>query len=330
MTNVINMSDNKIIDRILRKYNISGFDFLCKDMPLTDLQSLLIEIYSQRVKSITAKDILEQYKNNRFVKPSKLNPKEILDFTKLAFDMLPADFQLLELSPVCPLGSAAVVAPVSQNMILTTIRNTEVCSDGTNVMALEASLLRKQILNNEKTKFNSIKLCSTNRLLRTQLFENPLYIQHFQILSLCIAGRDEGNFKFELEALQELIVYYYNLISKYVFNNIAEKPKIKFTIATNNEHMLNKLLELGCKLNNGDDLIIIPKLNLDENWNYYGCVRFNIFLCDRVTNDEFFIADGGDTTWTAQLLSNKKERYMISGLGSKLLILKIKAIKNGR
>ena len=63
--------------------------------------------------------------------------------------------------------------------------------------------------------------------------------------------------------------------------------------------------------------------NRDGNWNYYGQLRFNIFLLDPTNGEEIFLGDGGDTNWTRQLLSNNKERYMIGGLGSELLIQKV-------
>lgn len=318
---------NKIIDRILKEYNISGFEALIKEMPLTDLQSLLIEIYNQRIKDITAKELLQQYKKNRFVQLSKLNPKEILDFDMLAYQLLPKDFQDLELSPVCPLGSMSVVTPNSQKTVLTTIRNTEVCSDATNVMALEASMQRKKLLQNKESKFSHVKLCASHRLLRTQFMDNPLYLPHFQILSLCIAGKDEGNFQFELTALTELINYYYKLIGNYVDKKLPKKLKVKFIIFIHNKYLLDKLNNLFAELGNGENLELMTKINLDENWNYYSQVRFNVFLKDESTNEDFFIGDGGDVTWTSQLLSDKKERFMISGLGSELFVQKITDLK---
>ena len=36
---------------------------------------------------------------------------------------------------------------------------------------------------------------------------------------------------------------------------------------------------------------------------------------------EFFLADGGFTDWTRRLLSDRKERLLISGLGSERFIL---------
>ena len=51
---------------------------------------------------------------------------------------------------------------------------------------------------------------------------------------------------------------------------------------------------------------------------YYAgaCFQIHAFGPD---GEEYFLADGGITDWTQQLLSNKKERLTISGLGSERL-----------
>jgi hypothetical protein len=326
------MAENKIIARILKQYGISGFESLVNNMPLADLQSLLLELYDQRAKNITAKELLEQYKKNRFVQPStfKLTPQDLLSFTQLALQLLPEEFASMDLSPVCPLGTTSVLAPLSQKTTLTTIRNTEVCSDVTNVLALHAAVQRKELLKNNENKFKRVKLCSSHRLLRAQLFANPLYSPHFQILSLCIAGRDQGDFKFELAVLSELIIYFYKLINHYVFAVMAEKARIKCIIFTHNQSLLDKLNALANQLSVGDDFSVTAKINMEENWNYYGQIRFNIFLCDKSSNEDLFIADGGDTNWTQKLVSDKKERYMISGLGSELFVQQVLELQKNR
>jgi len=304
------VANNKIIDRIINQYNISGLEALTKTMPLADLQSLLIEIYNKRAKKITPKQLLEQYKKNRFVQPAKVDPRKILEFDALAYKLLTKEYQILKLSPVSPLGSASVITPISQNTVLTTIRNTEVCSDTTNVMALEAALQRKKSLTKD------VWLCASHRLLRTQFFDDPSFTSHFQILSLCIAGRDTGSYEFELKAARELIEYYIKLINKYIGNK--QKYKIKVKIFAHNEILTDKLSHL---IKNDTNVIITAENNPQENWNYYSKLRFNIFLN---TDEELFICDGGDTTWTQQLMNDKKERFMISGLGSERLIQGIK------
>jgi hypothetical protein len=52
--------------------------------------------------------------------------------------------------------------------------------------------------------------------------------------------------------------------------------------------------------------------------NYYSGLCFNIYASDP-TGAEHQLVDGGFTRWTQQILSNQKERLLISGLGSERL-----------
>jgi hypothetical protein len=51
----------------------------------------------------------------------------------------------------------------------------------------------------------------------------------------------------------------------------------------------------------------------------YTGARFGIYVEDR-TATEYFLVDGGFTNWTQQLLSDRKERLLISGLGSERFV----------
>jgi hypothetical protein len=51
---------------------------------------------------------------------------------------------------------------------------------------------------------------------------------------------------------------------------------------------------------------------------YYVGACFHIYATN-VAGAEFELIDGGFTTWTQQLLSNSKERLLISGLGTERL-----------
>jgi hypothetical protein len=44
-----------------------------------------------------------------------------------------------------------------------------------------------------------------------------------------------------------------------------------------------------------------------------------MYARDQVGTD-YFIVDGGFTDWTQQLLSNRKERLLISGMGSERFV----------
>jgi hypothetical protein len=52
---------------------------------------------------------------------------------------------------------------------------------------------------------------------------------------------------------------------------------------------------------------------------YYTGIRFGIYAQDQAAT-EYFLADGGFTDWTQQLLSDRRERLLISGIGSERLI----------
>jgi hypothetical protein len=50
---------------------------------------------------------------------------------------------------------------------------------------------------------------------------------------------------------------------------------------------------------------------------YYVGACFHIYATNEA-GAEFALVDGGFTTWTQQLLNNRKERLLISGLGTEL------------
>src|SRR5207244_1682706 len=106
----------------------------------TDLQPLLLEVSARRAKRRDPKALLDDHVSNRFTQPSVSNPRCLLEWDRVAFSKLPKDFRLVELSPVCPLGAASVLSPISQDWIVSTIRNTEVVADSTNVLALECAV----------------------------------------------------------------------------------------------------------------------------------------------------------------------------------------------
>ena len=148
------MVDSKIIERIEREAGVPGLlSLLAEKISPSDLQSLLLEVYRQRAQRQTPAAVLADYENNRFARPSSTYPVDLLDWENCAFRMLGSDFQPITLSPVAPLGTSSAIALVDQNRVLSTIRNTEVVSDSTNVMALEAAVRRRQLLKkNPKSK----------------------------------------------------------------------------------------------------------------------------------------------------------------------------------
>ena len=102
-----------------------------------------------------------------------------------AMEALPPGFTELSLAPHAPLGTSSVLGRLSQDRALTTIADSEVLSDSTNVLALECALRRRNTASRRATQ---TRLAAAQRLLR------PREGAHFGLIGLCTAGRDRGSF----------------------------------------------------------------------------------------------------------------------------------------
>src|SRR5262245_8348833 len=113
----IRVSD-PIIERILREVGIPDLvDALANRLDPTELQSLLLAVYQRRAARVTPSQLLERYERDRFVRPSEVAPQALTDFDQLTWSLLPATYAVVELSPVCPLGTNAAIATAHQNKV---------------------------------------------------------------------------------------------------------------------------------------------------------------------------------------------------------------------
>lgn len=295
------------LDRILSEAGVENLiEILAERLAPTDLQTLLLEVYRRRAAPLPPARLLEQYQTNRFVRPSSVNPLHALEFDRQAFSLAASLFEPIELSPVCPLATTSAFSKVSQDAVVTTIRNTEVVSDPTNCMALECAVRRKVLGRSEER----VRLCASHRLVRTQTFSGPASFSHFRVFAVCTAGRDDGNHCFEFETLREHIGFYVRLLTS------IGVPSVRLTVTDFSEtvpdleaRILNPLTQAFPEVQAKID----PHRTVGRG--YYPSLCFHLYATD-ARGDEYNLADGGLVEWTQQLLSNKKERLMISGLGS--------------
>jgi len=311
----------KIIERILRTAQVPDLlEVLTGRLSQSDLQSLLLEVYRNRARTLTPRHLLQQYEQNRFVQPAAVNPRQLLEFDRLAHSVLPSSFELLELSPVCPLGTNSVVAPVDQDNAVTTIRNTEVCSDSTNVLALECARRRRGSSRGKGHPEVDTKLCASHRLLRPHLPHDPASFPHFRIFSLCTAGRDQGSYGFEAGALREHLDFYVRLLQiaqQAGFRLQAVRTRLTVFDETRYPVLKAEVLEqLSRRYSNVEFMF---NQEQESSQGYYSGVRFQMYARDKA-GTEYFLVDGGFTDWTQQLLSNRKERLLISGIGSERFV----------
>jgi hypothetical protein len=307
-----------IIDRIRREHaGTELFEALAERLNPSDLQSLLLEVYRTRAAQQTPAGLLAQYERNRFVRPSAVSPRLLLEFDRLAFALAVPLFSPVELAPVCPLGTSSAVASVDQNSTIATIRNSELVSDSTNVLALECALRRRALLQAPPQIRTRVRLCASHRLLRAQHYERPSALAHFRLFALCTAGRDQGSYSFEVEALVEQLSLYLRLLLALIERGFAiHGLRVGLTDFAHGRHLhaLHEgvIVPLAAQF---------PNIAVDfypdrvTGRDYYDAVCFYIYIKDDACI-EHVLVDGGFTSWTQQLLNNKKERLLISGIGT--------------
>jgi len=317
-----NQMSESMLERIQRKAGVSELiDVLVERLAPTDLQSLLLEVYRRRTASVQPSHLLERYERDRFVRPSAVSPGILADFDRLVWSLLPECYAAIELSPICPLGTNASVATVDQNKVVTTIRNTEVVSDATNVLALECASRRRLLLRRNPQNRERVCLCTSHRVVRAQAYQDaPGVLPHFRLLSLCTAGCDEGSFQFETASLIEQIAFYVQLLHEAAHLGYqAHRIRVALTDLEQGrrEHILTKQVLMPL-LARYPDILCEFDPNRESGRGYYAGVCFHIYATNAAAT-ELELIDGGFTTWTRQLLSNNKERLLISGLGTERL-----------
>ena len=309
---------NKIIERIEREAGVPGLvSILAKNLSPTDLQSILLEVYRTRSSRIQPSTILSDFESNRFVQLSAVSPKSLLKWEQIAFAHLPQEFQPVALSPVCPLGTNSVVAPVDQNWAVATARNTEVVSDSTNVLALECALQRQELLQVNPKSSEPVHLATSHRLLRAQRHESSKSVVHFSSFALCSAGRDQGYLQFELIALKLHICFYLAALRAFLGQSASLRLSVT-NLKSNNQVESIETQLLTAIQSEFESIECIFGEHRTSGRGYYQDVCFHIHAIPS-SGQRLELVDGGAVNWTQKLLSNAKERLIISGIGSERL-----------
>jgi hypothetical protein len=309
---------NKIVERIERQAGTPGLaSILAGRLSPTDLQSLLLEVYRMRAAGLQPSDVLADYEANRFARPSAASPVRLSRWEQTALAQLPPEFEALALSPVCPLGTNSAVASVDQNWAVVTARNTEVVSDSTNVLALECALRRREHLRAAPKSFEAVHLAASHRLLRAQRYEGPGLLAHFQSFALCSAGRDRGNLGFELFALGLHIRFYASAVRAFLNADVPIVVAVSdFAVNPRVDLIESRLLApLRAEFDNADFAFEPGRTG---GRGYYRDVCFKLHATN-ASGRRLELVDGGSVDWTQRLLSNAKERLVISGIGSERL-----------
>jgi len=311
--------ENKIVEGILKKLDSPDLiQQLANVLSPSELQSLLLAVFETQAAKNNPAGLLRNYAANRFTTPSSVDVKKSLQFDALAFNTA-VGFEPIELAPVGPIGCCSVLGTVHQNKVVSALRNTEVLADSTNMMALEAALRRKALLKMNPKDKSIIQLCSSQRLVRAQQLASPDHTPHFRVFAMVSAGRDIGNFQFEIDQLREQLIVNLNLIQVSQKIDLLAKT-VSIGITPLHEFIDRDKLqtELFKPIQSNFPEAKITFNDARENGrNYYRDICFNIDVQNKA-GMTLTLGDGGFTDWTQQLLNNKKERLLISGWGSEL------------
>jgi hypothetical protein len=309
--NASNMSAivNKIIERSGEPALLS---LLTEQLSGSELNSLLLEVFKLRAKDMTPAELLALYQKNRFVKPGDL---PVIALRKMELDLLElfdrSSFTPIELSPVTALGSCSVVAPADQKKILSALRGTEVLADATNSIALHVSDLKKigqwiPSSPNERIRFSNIQ-----RHLRTQAISGKGFTPHFKIGCLVTCGSDTGSFAFEKESLCEHMALMTSLYRDYY-----KVEDVRFRFICREGYPDSFALAKSVRdfvVDQLKDIVIDIVQTPEKVISYYKGIQYKIDI--RVNGKQFEIGDGGFVDWTQQLMQNKKERMLSTGIG---------------
>jgi hypothetical protein len=302
-------------ERLKREAGVPDLlEVLTERLAPSDLQSLLLEVYARLASKVRPAQLLQQQEQNRFVAPSPADARLLAEVDRMAWGLLPDGYLPLELSPLCPLGTNSAIATVSQHKVVSTTRNTEAVADSTNVLALESAARRRRQLRSKAQA--PVLLAASQRVTRAQVFKGTRSWAHFRLLSLSAAGRDVGTFRFESAQLVEQIAFQVRLLRELArFGRVYSSIRVAVTDLTSGR--LREPLEasvLAPLSARFPDMRVHFDPERASGRGYYDAACFKLFAREP-SGDEIELGDGGTVDWTAKLLSDRKERLVISGLG---------------
>jgi hypothetical protein len=270
------------VSRIVREQEGRGLlDALSVALSTSDLTALMLEVMHRRAADLTAAQVLDQYERDRFVRPSSVDPRRLLELESLALATLAPPFEPIATSPLVPLGTHSVVAGVHQNRVVTTVRGSEVAADPTN------------------------SLVAVDRVVRAQKFEGPGAFAHFSLLGLASAGRDTGDHEFEAASMQHHIEALIAICQASGHRQVHVRVS---DFSGQHRELVAALIETV----HTDGVRIAAWPERTAARGYYPSLCVKLYVVDN--DEEVEVADGGLVDWTRSLVGSNKERLMISGL----------------
>lgn len=258
----------KILKSICEEIGIPNLIDVLSYTSFRRLKPVLINAWKNRVAIKTPANLLSEYEEKKqFYSVSSITQDKLYDFMQACFTAIPLYFDIVEMSPIVPLGTNSVLSRVSQNNSLSTIRGSEVVSDTTTQLALECAVQRKKLLASSLSLMQSVCLCSSQRVLRLQPFDsNKGYMQHFNLFGLCSGGRNSKSEAFAIKWIRTHISIILDILKS------LKKFGLDFANITVSISDIKFLEQLISSLSIPRNEVI--QHSLDENYDFFK--RFNV------------------------------------------------------
>jgi hypothetical protein len=334
-----------ILRRICRDAGMPDLlEVLADRIPPTDLQTVLLETARRRAGARSPADLLGHYGRDRTTMPGTADARLLARLVVAALEAAPA-YTAVNIAPVEPLGLNVALGGIDQNNVLATVRATEVVSDPTSALALEAAVRRR-------AGTEVVRLCACHRVLRMQPFDAPGAQQHFLLHALVTAERSRPGHTAELRALREHVEAYLRLIAaaremgtrvedvcvrisdtrvhallrEWGVAPRADVDDVRDAVGRDDARRLGRRLQL---LEGAAEALaplrgqfpesrIVVDLTRSHAVAYYAGLQLQIDAT--VAGAEVNLADGGSVDWGARLMSDRSERAFTSGLGLERLV----------
>ncbi|MER7333161.1 MULTISPECIES: hypothetical protein [unclassified Micromonospora] len=277
-------------------------------LPPADLRTLLLAVARDRAAAVRPADLVRRWRADRFTRPaSTADPRALARVEARMWELLPVGFAGVDLSPVVPLGTCTAVAPVSQNRIVTTFRATEVLSDPTNALAVEAAVRRR-----ERPADGAVHLAACHRVLRAQDF-GPTWSAHFRLFALVSSARDGGSGSTQARLLTLHLAYWQRVLAA-----LAPQAPARLSLTVFDSPVVAE--RIADTVRPALDTSAVPVVDEParrRGRGYYVDAALRIAVGDGP--DEVELGDGGFTDWTARLAGDRKERCLVSCLNTERL-----------
>lgn len=276
---------------------------LVSDLTAADLTTLLLSVSQERAARLEGPDVLARYLSDRFSRPGGLPFERLREVEDRFIAAVPEAWEWVVPSPLVPFGAHAVLGPVSQDRVVSTIRANEVAADPTVALALEAAAARRE--SRIRRTAPPKRLATIQRIVRGQRYSSPLAFTHFLIFALVTAGRSHA--EFDLAALQEHL-------DVYVAALLSVSSSIGIVVSVASPPSGSSLMEaLGRRWAGTAGVAVTEDRRRLAEQRYYrrACFKVNAVMGSETVE----IADGGFTDWTERLLQDRRERLLISGAG---------------